>query len=83
MSQEDWFDQDAWHIDFLKVRGSWGLLGRDNVKSYVWYTRYNRDASKGAIFGSNSYTQGINYGMVIEQATAEKIFERMKELLES
>ncbi|MBP5679905.1 MAG: TonB-dependent receptor [Bacteroidales bacterium] len=70
MSQEDWFDQDAWHIDFLKVRGSWGLLGRDNVKSYVWYTRYNRDASKGAIFGSNSYTQGINYGMIIEQGGA-------------
>lgn len=70
ISQEDWFDKERLHLDFLKIRGSWGLMGRDNINSYVWMTRYNRDLSKGALFGNNSSTTGVNAGMTIEQGGA-------------
>ena len=70
ISQESWFDKERTHLDFLKVRGSWGLMGRDNINSYVWMTRYNRDLAKGAIFGTNSTTTGVNAGMQIEQGGA-------------
>ena len=72
ISQESWFNKEKTHLDFLKIRGSWGLMGRDNVNSYIWLTRYNRDLSKGAIFGSNSTTKQVGYGMVIEQGGANE-----------
>ncbi len=72
MSEEKWFDKEKTHIDFFKIRASWGLLGRDNINSYVWMTRYNRDLSKGAIFGTNSVSTGVNAGMTIEQGGANR-----------
>lgn len=70
ISEEPWFNKKKTHIDFLKIRASWGLMGRDNINPYVWLTRYNRDLGRGAVFGSNSTSMGKTAGMVIEQGGA-------------
>lgn len=70
ISEEPWFPKEKSHIDYLKLRASWGLMGRDNINPYVWMTRYNRDLGYGAVFGSNSLTIGKNAGMIIEQGGA-------------
>ncbi len=71
ISEESWFNKEKTGIDFLKVRGSFGLLGRDNINAFVWMTRYNRDTNgKGSIFGSNSSEKPVSPGMVIEQGGA-------------
>lgn len=70
ISEEKWFNQEKTGIDFLKVRGSFGILGRDNINAFVWMTRYNRDTGKGAVFGSNSTEYIVSPGMVIEQGGA-------------
>lgn len=52
ISEEKWFrDKISW-IDFLKVRASWGLMGRDNIKAWLWTQLYNRDLATGAVFGT-------------------------------
>ena len=47
VSEESWFKEHVKGIDFLKVRGSFGMLGKDNIAAWSWLTLYNRDANKG------------------------------------
>lgn len=54
VSDESWFDKDKTGINFLKVRGSFGLLGKDNVNSWLWTQLYTRNADEGPIFGTSS-----------------------------
>lgn len=56
MSEESWFKNGVKWIDFLKVRGSFGILGQDNIKPWGWLQLYNRDPNKGAIFGTSPST---------------------------
>jgi len=70
ISEEPWFDKEKLGIGFLKLRASWGLMGRDNINSYIWMTRYNRDLGYGAVLGSNSLTSAVGAGMTIEQGGA-------------
>lgn len=72
ISEEPWFPQEKLGIGYLKLRASWGIMGRDNINSFIWMTRYNRDPSKGAVFGSNSLSTHIGYGMTIEQGGANR-----------
>ncbi|MDR0541303.1 MAG: TonB-dependent receptor [Dysgonamonadaceae bacterium] len=51
ISEEPWFKEKVSAIDFLKIRGSYGLLGRDNVKAWAWAMFYGNEAVKGPIFG--------------------------------
>lgn len=63
VSEESWFKEHVKGIDFLKVRGSFGMLGKDNIAAWSWLTLYNRDANKGAVFGtsaSNNIGAGIS-----------------------
>ena len=53
MSEEKFMRNIKW-LDFLKVRASFGLTGRDNISAWQWMTTYNIAADKGAIFGENS-----------------------------
>ena len=53
VSQEDWFANNVEFVDFLKIRGSFGLLGRDNIDPWAWAPSYTSEAVKGPIFGSN------------------------------
>lgn len=57
ISEESWFNKEKTGIDFLKIRGSFGILGRDNVKAWLWTQLYNRNADKGPIFGLSPSTE--------------------------
>lgn len=56
ISDEKWFDKDKTKIDFLKIRGSFGILGKDNVNAWLWTQLYTRNPDKGPIYGTNSST---------------------------
>ena len=51
VSQEDWFRNHVTWIDYLKIRASYGLTGRDNTVAWQWMQNYGTDADKGPIFG--------------------------------
>ncbi|MDR2147291.1 MAG: TonB-dependent receptor [Tannerella sp.] len=53
ISEESWFQRSVSFMDFLKVRGSFGLLGRDNITAWAWQQFYNQEVIKGPIFGNN------------------------------
>ena len=53
VSEEPWFQNVnslKW-IDFLKIRASYGLTGRDNLAPWQWMQVYATDANKGTVFG--------------------------------
>ena len=55
-SEEPWFSNVKWlkWIDYMKLRVSWGLTGRDNTAPWQWMRIYAQDADKGPVFGSNN-----------------------------
>jgi len=53
LSEESWFKESIGFINFLKLRGSYGQLGRDNIPSWAWLQTYGSESVKGPIFGSN------------------------------
>lgn len=53
LSEENWFKENVLFVDFLKVRGSFGLLGRDNIDAWAWAQFYGNEVVKGPIFGNN------------------------------
>jgi TonB-linked SusC/RagA family outer membrane protein len=57
MSEESWFRNKFTGIDFFKIRGSFGLLGRDNLKPWNWTQLYNSNPDKGPIFGTSTTTK--------------------------
>ena len=52
-SEESWFKDNVKFIDYLKLRGSYGLTGRDNIKPWFWTPVYNLNKDKGPIFGTD------------------------------
>ena len=56
VSEEPWFQKSnsLKFIDFLKIRASWGLTGRDNLTPWQWMQIYAQDANRGVVFGENS-----------------------------
>ena len=56
VSEEPWFQKikALKFVDFLKVRASWGLTGRDNLTPWQWMQIYAQDANRGVVFGENS-----------------------------
>ena len=53
ISKEKWMEDVSW-IDFLKLRGSFGLTGRDNISAWQWMQTYSMTKDKGGIIGENS-----------------------------
>lgn len=58
LSSEDFFKEHFQAISFLKLRGSFGLLGNDKTPSFQWTQLYATGAN-GALFGS-TMTNGIS-----------------------
>lgn len=52
ISSEDWFRNAVPWVNNLKIRGSIGKTGNDNVKAWRWLQLYNYAADKGMQFGS-------------------------------
>jgi len=61
ISRENFFNVN-W-IDFLKFRYSIGLLGKDDLKPWLWRQRFTFQSDKGAVFGGNS---NVSTGMKME-----------------
>jgi TonB-linked SusC/RagA family outer membrane protein len=61
ISEEKFFDVRA--IDFLKLRYSIGLLGKDDIQSWLWRQRYTFQNGKGAVFGADNEPAGIGMKM--------------------
>jgi TonB-linked SusC/RagA family outer membrane protein len=51
MSEEKWFPKEKLKIDFLKLRASYGIMGRDNVDAWRWLQLYAYNPNRGSIFG--------------------------------
>ncbi len=54
ISEEPWFQniKALKFVDFLKVRASWGLTGRDNLAAWQWMQIYAQDSNRGPVFGT-------------------------------
>ncbi len=50
-SKESWFADNVKWVDFLKIRGSFGLTGRDNLTAWQWAPAYAMDGYRGFISG--------------------------------
>lgn len=58
-SEESWFKQNVKWVNYLKVRASFGLTGRDNTAAWQWKQNYGTDKDKGPVFGTGT---NINAG---------------------
>ena len=58
ISEEPWFPKEKLLIDFLKIRASFGIMGRDNVDAWRWLQLYDYKDYGGALFGTGAYTSG-------------------------
>ena len=43
-------------------------MGRDNIRAWLWTQLYERNAAKGAIFGSNGLNSNVGYALVMPKA---------------
>ena len=51
ISQEPWFNDEKW-VNFLKLRASFGVMGRDNVQAWRWLQLYAYNSNRSSIFGT-------------------------------
>lgn len=63
VTEEDFF-KVKW-IDFLKVRYSVGLLGKDDTRAWQWRQRYTFQNGKGGVFGGDNNPAGIGMKMEV------------------
>ncbi|MEO6733731.1 MAG: SusC/RagA family TonB-linked outer membrane protein [Ferruginibacter sp.] len=61
ISDESFFKENIRSVNYLKLRGSLGKTGNDNVKAWKWMQLYGLATDKGMAFGTNggNYTYGI------------------------
>lgn len=62
ISEESFFKVRS--IDFLKLRYSIGLLGKDDTRAWQWRQRYTPQNGKGGVFGGDN--NPANIGMKME-----------------
>ncbi len=60
ISEENWFKDNVKWADFLKIRASYGLTGRDNTAAWQWMQIYAQDANKGTVFGEGTSNDSSN-----------------------
>ncbi len=60
ISEESWFQEKVKFMDFLKLRASFGLTGRDNTAAWQWMQIYAQDANRGTVFGEGLSNQSGN-----------------------
>ena len=61
VSQEDWFKEKVKFFDYMKLRTSFGLTGRDNIPAWTWAKHYSYNADKGPVFGTPDKSSGHYY----------------------
>lgn len=53
VSEEAWFKEKMYWFEYLKVRGSWGKTGKDNMGAWGWKQTFDYASDKGYLFGPN------------------------------
>ncbi|WP_423127154.1 TonB-dependent receptor [Gaoshiqia sp. Z1-71] len=69
ISEEDFLDFYKQNIGNLKIRGTYGVLGNQNVNNYAFYTVYQMRGNRYAF--NNSTVPGIDYTLGNEKLTWE------------
>lgn len=60
ISEEEFFAPLADVVNFLKIKGSWGMMGNDNITAYQYLSIYSFNQDKSYAFGTDpSYVQGV------------------------
>lgn len=60
ISQENFFAPLTNVVNFLKIKGSWGMMGNDNITAYQYLSIYSFNNDKSYAFGTDpSYVQGV------------------------
>ncbi len=61
ISEESFFKNNVSFINYLKFRGSVGLLGNDAIAAWQWYQKYKMPDTyeTGAVFGETTTTGGL------------------------
>ncbi len=68
ISKENWFMDNVKWIDFLKLRASFGLTGRDNIAAWQWMQTYSVSNDKGGVLGENGVAGNhIGAGSVVNR----------------
>ncbi|MCD8179183.1 MAG: TonB-dependent receptor [Tannerellaceae bacterium] len=65
LSEEAFFEPAKEYVNFLKLKGSWGMMGNDNVTAYQYLSRYGyiyEDAGSLEYFGS-----GVMFGESVQK----------------
>lgn len=57
-SEEKWFKKAMPWWNFLKLRASFGLTGRDNTTAWQWMQVYAQDKNRGVLFGDYTKDTG-------------------------
>lgn len=60
VSEESWFKNNVKWVDFLKLRTSLGITGRDNTAAWQWMQIYAQDANRGTVFGEGTNNDSGN-----------------------
>jgi len=60
ISEEPWFQNNVKWMDFLKLRTSFGLTGRDNTAAWQWMQVYAQDSNRGAVYGTGTSNESGN-----------------------
>jgi TonB-linked SusC/RagA family outer membrane protein len=58
LSEEKFFEPVKNIVNFMKIKGSWGLMGNDNIGAYQYLSLYSYNGDASYVFGEN-YSQGI------------------------
>ncbi len=63
ISAEDWFKSST--VNFLKLRYSIGMLGKDDTRAWQWRQRYTFQNGKGGQFGADNNPADIGMKMEV------------------
>ncbi|OQP38777.1 SusC/RagA family TonB-linked outer membrane protein [Niastella yeongjuensis] len=63
ISNETFWNSNA--VNYLKIRASWGLLGKDDTQAWQWRQRYTFQNGKGLVLGGQD-ANGTTTGMKME-----------------
>ena len=58
LSDENFIRDNLSFVNFLKIRGSFGKTGQDNIKPWKWMQLYKVETDKGMVFGTSPSSGG-------------------------
>lgn len=61
MSEEKWMAGASSWLDFLKLRASWGMLGNDKIRNYLYFPTINPTGNQVLLNGQYVYIPTTDY----------------------